>query len=68
MAEPGNNLEKLTWKCSSCGYTMAQDVPPSKCPSCGVECEFLNVSCYTPDCGGPGSGNFDPTIAKKDSK
>jgi rubredoxin len=68
MPDGENKLEKLTWKCSNCGYTMAQDRPPDRCSSCGAECEFLNVSCYTPDCGGPEAGTFDPRLGKKDVK
>ena len=60
--------ENLSWKCSHCGYTLARDAPPDKCPACGVECEFLNVSCYTPDCGGVDAGTIDPRLGKKDLK
>ncbi len=59
MTDPKN--DELTWKCSNCGFTAVQAVPPEKCPSCGEECEFLNATCYTPDCGGPGGG-MDPRI------
>jgi len=38
------------WKCSKCGYTIKQEKPPEPCPSCGEKCEFLNATCYTPDC------------------
>jgi rubrerythrin len=38
------------WKCSRCGYTIKQEKPPEPCPSCGEKCEFLNATCYTPDC------------------
>jgi rubredoxin len=38
------------WKCSKCGYTIKQEKPPEPCPSCGQKCEFLNATCYTPDC------------------
>jgi len=51
---------KLTWKCSNCGYTLEEQMPPDKCPSCGEECEFLNVTCYTPDC--EGQGGQDPRL------
>ncbi len=47
-------MEKISWKCGKCGYTFdseATDPPPEKCPSCKETCEFLNVSCYTPECG-----------------
>lgn len=42
------------WKCSKCGYTLEEKIPPTECPSCKQKCEFLDVSCYTPDCAGPG--------------
>lgn len=38
------------WKCSQCGYTIKQEKPPEPCPSCGKKCEFLNATCYTPEC------------------
>ena len=38
------------WKCAKCGYTVEADTPPQECPSCKEKCEFLDVSCYTPDC------------------
>jgi rubredoxin len=46
--------EKITWKCSNCGYTFEASVgqaPPDTCSSCKQKCEYVNVSCYTPDCG-----------------
>ena len=42
------------WKCSSCGYRLSADAPPETCPACGQKCAFLNVTCYTPDCGDSG--------------
>jgi len=45
----GRRLMTL-WKCSKCGYTIKQEKPPEPCPSCGEKCEFLNATCYTPDC------------------
>jgi rubredoxin len=38
------------WKCSNCGYTLEVDAPPEECPSCGEKCEFIDVSCYIPEC------------------
>lgn len=43
-----------SWKCGNCGYTLEADVPPDECPSCKEKCEFLNNTCYTPDCDGEG--------------
>lgn len=47
-----------TWKCTNCGYTFAAaPPPPEQCPSCKEKCDFVDVSCYTPDCAGPGQDN-----------
>ncbi len=48
------------WKCSACGFLLTADNPPDTCPSCKKKCRFLNATCYTPECGGP--GNLDPRI------
>lgn len=53
---------QTTWKCSKCGYTFTAVKPEETCPECKEKCEFIDVSCYTPDCGGPGSGNSDPRL------
>jgi rubrerythrin len=50
---------KNTWKCSKCGFTVETDAPPEKCPGCKEKCEFLNVTCYIPECGLTGS---DPRL------
>ena len=50
------------WKCSECGYMLQAALPPNACPSCKKKCAFLDATCYTPDCGGPESGNPDPRI------
>lgn len=42
------------WKCPKCGFMISAGSPPGVCPSCGETCDFRNVSCYTPECGGPG--------------
>jgi rubredoxin len=54
---------KNWWKCSNCGYTLQADTPPETCPSCKEKCNFVDATCYTPECGGP--GNIDPQIAQK---
>lgn len=51
------------WKCSNCGYTLQASAPPEVCPSCNENCAFIDATCYTPECGGP--GNIDPQIARK---
>lgn len=48
------------WKCGNCGFLLTAATPPNTCPSCKQTCEFKNVTCYTPDCGGP--GNIDPRL------
>ena len=55
------------WQCSNCGYTFGAETLPDQCPSCKQACTFNNVTCYVPDCGGP--GNIDPRLMaeKKDS-
>lgn len=51
---------KNSWKCSKCGYTQETDGAPDNCPACNEKCEFVNVTCYIPDCGQTGS---DPRLA-----
>ena len=53
----------LWWKCSECGFQFRAEKPPEKCPNCKETCTFIDITCYTPDCGGPESGNFDPKLA-----
>jgi len=48
------------WKCGECGFLITAGAPPDECPQCNKKCEFLNVTCYTPECGGP--GNIDPRL------
>jgi rubrerythrin len=48
------------WKCSKCGFLITASVPPEKCSQCNKKCDFLNVTCYTPECGGP--GHIDPRL------
>lgn len=48
------------WKCGGCGNTVQMPTSPETCPSCKEKCAFKDVSCYTPDCGGP--GNIDPRL------
>jgi rubredoxin len=54
---------KNWWKCSNCGYTLQTPTPPEVCPSCREKCNFIDTTCYTPECGGP--GNIDPQIGQK---
>ena len=48
------------WKCENCGNTFQAATAPNTCPSCQQTCAFKDVSCYTPECGGP--GNIDPRL------
>jgi len=48
------------WKCGKCDYTITAPSPPNVCPVCSEICSFVNVTCYTPECGGVGS--LDPRI------
>ncbi|MCD4778069.1 MAG: hypothetical protein K8R12_03785 [Desulfobacterales bacterium] len=43
-----------SWKCSNCGYSLEAETPPEQCPSCKKKCEFLDTTCYTPDCESEG--------------
>lgn len=58
-ANQGRNFDPF-WKCNGCGNTFQAPAPPDTCPSCKEKCTFKDVSCYTPDCGGP--GNIDPKL------
>ena len=53
---------KYWWKCSECGYILQAPVPPESCPRCKQTCAFIDVTCYTPECGGP--GNIDPRAGR----
>jgi len=44
-------------------YLFQAAQPPEQCPSREARCVFVDATCYTPDCGGPESGNPDPRIA-----
>ncbi|MDQ5986584.1 MAG: hypothetical protein CSYNP_02314 [Syntrophus sp. SKADARSKE-3] len=52
-------LPNTYWKCSNCGNTIQTERPPLKCTVCGKACEFINVTCYQPDCGFTG---IDPKL------
>ena len=54
---------KNWWTCPECGYILQAGTPPEVCPSCGEKCTFVDATCYTPECGGP--GNIDPQIGMK---
>ncbi|TET53047.1 MAG: hypothetical protein E3J64_04155 [Anaerolineales bacterium] len=53
--------ERLSWwKCALCGYTLQAESPPKTCPGCNEKCAFVDATCYTPECGGP--GQIDPKV------
>jgi len=37
-----------SWKCSNCGFQFDAREPYARCPSCGEECEFVDVTNYVP--------------------
>ncbi len=51
--------DKPHWKCTECGLTFQADAPPDKCEACGKDCEFKDVTNYTPDGGFRG---IDPRL------
>lgn len=65
--EPAAPVEGTTaaepshWKCGKCSFTFTASSLPEQCPGCGEKCDFLNITCYTPECGGP--GNIDHRLA-----
>ncbi len=59
MADTKPKLPDTFWKCSNCGNTIQGERPPQECPVCRQQCQFLNVTCYTPDCGFTG---LDPRL------
>ena len=54
------------WKCNKCGNTTSGDGPPPElCPFCRERCEYVDVTCYIPECGGPGAGTVNPKVFEK---
>jgi len=43
------------WKCSNCQYVLQAAQPPETCPSCQQNCQFVDVTCYIPECGFTGA-------------
>lgn len=56
------------WKCNNCGNTIDVAAPPPACPSCKMKCDFIDVSCYTPDCGGADAGTVDEKVFQESYK
>ena len=42
------------WICGECDYVFEAEVPPETCPECHSKCVYSDVTCYIPECGGPG--------------
>ena len=61
MSCPVPTVALMTLVCTlgGCMPEPKADTPPETCPSCKEKCEFLNNTCYTPDCEGEG---IDPRI------
>jgi rubrerythrin len=51
---------ETSWRCINCSFTIQAPRPPDICPMCHGHCEFKDVSCYLPECGGP--GHVDPRL------
>jgi rubredoxin len=51
------------WMCNECNYVFKAETPPETCPGCHAKCTFMNVSCYIPECGGP--GRYDPKLVAR---
>jgi len=45
------------WQCSKCHYVLQAEQPPEVCPSCHEHCQFMDVTCYIPECGFTGTDN-----------
>ncbi len=60
--------EMAIFKCNNCGNTIDVMTPPDICPSCKQKCEFVDVSCYIPECGGPDSKNINPQVYQESYK
>ena len=48
------------WKCAKCGFLVTAAKPPEVCPECSERDCFIDVTCYIPECGGP--GHIDPRL------
>jgi rubredoxin len=41
-------------------FTLAAAKSPDVCPECGEKCDFIDITCYTPECRG--SKNIDQCL------
>ena len=60
ILDVGTGTTALPHVMRNCGFLVTAGSPPSVCPQCNDSCGFKNVTCYTPECGGP--GNIDPRL------
>jgi rubredoxin len=56
---------KSWWICAECDYVMQAETPPNPCPQCHKPCIFSDVTCYIPECGGPGNLDIRLVAAKQ---
>ena len=54
------------WICSECEYVFGAEEPPELRPGCHKKCAFSDVTCYIPECGGP--GKLDPKLVALKAK
>ncbi len=54
------------WICGDCNYVFKGEVPPETCPSCKTKCDFHDITCYIPECGGP--DNLDARLVAERMK
>ena len=55
---------KSWWICSECEYVLQAEMPPKVCPQCKKTCNFNDVTCYIPECGGPANLDVRLVAAK----
>lgn len=60
LTDTSQGCTNAYWKCGNCSRIVNSQMPPTQCPVCNEVCDFKNITCYTPDCGGP--GNIDPRL------
>jgi rubredoxin len=54
------------WICSECDYVFEAEKLAETCPSCHQKCTYSDVTCYIPECGGP--GNLDVKLVALKAK
>lgn len=51
MTDNKQTISDPYWKCRNYGKTIQVAQPPEECQAYHEKCVFLNVICYTPECG-----------------